>query len=1251
MAIYHLSTKPVSRSSGRSAVASAAYRCAVLLTNHRDGLVHDFTRKEGVEHKEIVLPEGLSADWALDRSALWNAAEFAEKRRDARVAREFEIALPHELPPEGRLKAARAFARDLANRYGAAVDFAIHSPSEHGDIRNYHAHVLMTTRQVGRTRLGEKTVLEHKNARLLANGMATTDMQLRDIRQSWEGIANRQLQREGLDVRIDHRSHVERGLDISPTEHMGVHASQMRLQGMAVERGRLDDKAARQNAALIRQKPEQVLALISNEKSVFDRHDIAKTLHRYINDDARTFRNAFAAVMASPALVELQAERIDPETGEVSSARYSTREMIDLELGMARSAERLHQAQSHGVDRRHVRRAMERQDRSIRKSSGGMLAASDPSAGLSDEQRHAIKHVTGPERIAAVVGFAGAGKSTMLAAAREAWEAQGYQVHGAALAGKAAEGLEESSGIQSRTLASWSYIWDHGRDLIGRGDVLVIDEAGMVGSRQLARFIAEAEERGAKIVLVGDHEQLQAIGAGAPFRAIAGQIGHVELSGIRRQHHDWQREASVAFATHRTAEGLAAYRDHDDIHFAESRDAAMAQIVRDYVADSAERPDGSRVAMAHRRVDVRALNAAIRSELQSRQRLERGHGPSAGADRGNGEDGRELTFQTNNGKREFAAGDRIIFLENNRDLGVKNGMLGTVEHVEKDRIVARLDGRGGDSVSIPTDSYQAIDHGYATTIHKNQGATVDRAFVLASSTMDRHLAYVAMTRHRDSVQLYADIKEFANTGRLVDHGIAPYAHNRQARENYFVTLDNDRGEQHTVWGVDLKRAMQEASPQIGDRIGLQHEGATPVTLPDGTQVQRNAWRVVQGDELAYQKLENRLSRSGVKETTLDYISDFAERHGIASDPWIEQELGVRSEIELASTPKERQEVLARAAHPAREQRDRPSERQQVYEEPAGDLAGPVRREDPHNEFARKIDDGRRDDRTEETKGYRRIRWSDLMSQDGAVPAPTKTVGQQSSLETGKPAPLVPAITRHDRSIEEVAQKRAMSVIDQQFDTVESLARHVFRDPVEVAARLRTAITEKEGNGRIMAKAMAEEPERFGELRGKSGVFGNNRERKEALQYARSLSAHIGYVSEAWERRLGEERGSEQWQREQRDVIEVPGLTPRSAEIIAQVEKTPVEKRGKFIAELRSLPEGQAALDEAKLVAEALTRRFGSSDPRSFARELETRPELAKQAAQIRTIARIVNRTHMADLSYDHTLKQQLNRSQGLGLSR
>ncbi len=344
-------------------------------------------------------------------------------------------------------------------------------------------------------------------------------------------------------------------------------------------------------------------------------------------------------------------------------------------------------------------------------------------------------------------------------------------------------------------------------------------------------------------------------------------------------------EASVDFATHRTAEGLAAYRDHGSISFAETGEDARGEIVRDYLADRDERPDGTRVAMAHRRADVRAINDAIRTELQDRGELAQGNVPAVGSDAG------ALTFQTNDGKREFAPGDRIVFLENNRDLGVKNGMLGTVEHVEAGRIVAQLDGRGGDSVSVPMGDYQAIDHGYATTIHKNQGATVDRAYVMASGTMDRHLTYVAMTRHRDSVQLYAAQDEFTNAGRLVEYGAAPYEHDPQKSDSYFVTLENDKGEQRTLWGVDLERAMKEAAPEIGEKIGLQHEGSTlsPCRMAHRRTATHGRFRTPASWPMTS---ERRLSRSGVKETTLDYTRDFAERRGIA------EQMGVRSEIEI-----------------------------------------------------------------------------------------------------------------------------------------------------------------------------------------------------------------------------------------------------------------------------------------------------------------------------------------------------------------
>ena len=758
MAIYHLSMKSIARASGRSAVAAAAYRSGECLLNQRDGLVHDYERRSGIAHAEIVLPEGVVADWARNRLALWNAAEAAEKRKDARVAREVEVALPHELDAEQRLELTRGFAQDLADRFGVAVDFAIHEPHDASDVRNHHAHLLMTTRQVGEVGLGEKSTIERESKWLLARDLPTAQMQLRDVRQAWEGHANEALAKAGFDLRVNHRSHQDRGLEIEPTEHVGVHATQMRRRGLDVWRSGLDEGAGRRNAELIQEKPEEVLRLIAAEKSVFDRHDVARTLHRYINDDVEAFRTAFAGVMASVALVELQPERVSQD-GEVELARYSTREMVEVEGGMAAAAERLHEAGGFEVARGHVAAAIERQDSALRSA---VLASDDRepglagrlrSARLSDEQRQAVEHITGEARIAAVVGLAGAGKSTMLRAAREAWEAEGFAVHGAALSGKATEGLQESSGIASRTLASWEYAWQNGRQEIGERDVLVIDEAGMLGSRQLSRFVSEVEARGAKLVLVGDHEQLQAIGAGAPFRAIAERIGHAELSEVRRQRVDWQREASVAFATHRTGEGLAAYREQGDVRLAETRDEARAEIVRDYLADREAHPDGSRVAMAHRRADVRALNADIRSALQDQGRLPRSQGLSQGENAG------EVEFQTNDGKRSFAAGDRIVFLENNRDLGVKNGMLGTVEHVEEGRIVAAVDGK--DRISVPMHEYQAVDHGYATTIHKTQGATVDRAFVMASGTMDRHLTYVAMTRHRDGARLYAGMDEFA----------------------------------------------------------------------------------------------------------------------------------------------------------------------------------------------------------------------------------------------------------------------------------------------------------------------------------------------------------------------------------------------------------------------------------------------------------------------------------------------------------
>ena len=240
MAIYHLSVKPVSRGAGRSATAAAAYRAAERILDHTTGQVFDYTRKCGVEHAEIVLPtEAAKRDinWARDRQQLWNAAEFAEKRIDARVAREYEVALPQELTKAQRLELTRTFSRELANRYGCAVDFALHQPHRQGDERNFHAHILTTTRQIEPVGLGAKTSIEWADTDRAKRGLSSGKEEIAEIRGRWAVLTNEKLQALGHEARVDHRSLEAQGIELEPTVHLGPAVHGMQRRGLATEVG------------------------------------------------------------------------------------------------------------------------------------------------------------------------------------------------------------------------------------------------------------------------------------------------------------------------------------------------------------------------------------------------------------------------------------------------------------------------------------------------------------------------------------------------------------------------------------------------------------------------------------------------------------------------------------------------------------------------------------------------------------------------------------------------------------------------------------------------------------------------------------------------------------------------------------------------------------------------------------------------------------------------------------------------------
>jgi ATP-dependent exoDNAse (exonuclease V) alpha subunit len=241
MAIYHLSVKPISRAGGRSATAAAAYRSGELVHDLTSDEVFDYTRKRGVEHSEIVLSAAAARadiNWARDREALWNAAEIAEVRKDARVAREYEVALPHELNRGQRVELVRAFSAELANRYGVAVDFSIHAPHRNGDERNHHAHIMTTTREVTATGLGPKAAVEWSDTDRRKKGLEPAKTEVKAIRERWAALTNEHLLERGIEVRVDHRSLQEQGIDREPQSHLGPAVSGMERRGMETEVGK-----------------------------------------------------------------------------------------------------------------------------------------------------------------------------------------------------------------------------------------------------------------------------------------------------------------------------------------------------------------------------------------------------------------------------------------------------------------------------------------------------------------------------------------------------------------------------------------------------------------------------------------------------------------------------------------------------------------------------------------------------------------------------------------------------------------------------------------------------------------------------------------------------------------------------------------------------------------------------------------------------------------------------------------------------
>ncbi|WP_176556198.1 AAA family ATPase [Rubellimicrobium rubrum] len=740
MAIAFARARYLSRSSGGCAVRSACYNAREAITDLRTGERYSFAHREAPEHHTVLLPEG-AEDRLAASQVLWNLAEAAERRSDAQVAREIVLALPADrgLTHDDRVALAESFAREHFVARGLAVQLDVHAPHAGGgrgdeggavdsdgtgdaesERANHHAHLLITTRRVEGDRLSARKARDlDPVVRTLGGRAAVTDGARWG--ELWRAHQDAFFAAHGLELRVDATA-------VVPGRHVGP--VRMRVPGSeAVARA---EEVARANAAAVRD-PETVLQALTRGNASFTERELDRFLAKHIHDEGEHL-TVKARVLGHADVLALH----DPETG-ASVGRYTTQAVRAQERAALADAAAVAAGRHGGLSKAAQGTGLE----------GRTLRA---------DQRAAFDHAVGPGGLILLEGRAGTGKSYTLGAVRAAHEAAGYEVIGLAptnavaqdlaadgFGPRAGSGAGQGAGQGGRpgraaTVHSELFRLKNGRVTWGARTLVVVDEAAMCDARVTGELLAEARRSGAKVLLAGDDRQLASIERGGLFPELKAAHGSAEIRQVTRQKVDWQRQAAQDLAEGRTLAAVAAFAREGALHWSEDQGAARAALVARWTADTVSDPHATRFVFAYTNKEVDALNAELRAVRKAR-----------------GELGEDVRFDTKHGAASFAVGDRVQVTETLRSARLWNGNAGVITGIDArtGRITARLDGPGGREVSWRAGEFTGFRHGYAGTIYKGQGKTIDHTYLLHSAHWRQASSYVALTRQRESAAIFA----------------------------------------------------------------------------------------------------------------------------------------------------------------------------------------------------------------------------------------------------------------------------------------------------------------------------------------------------------------------------------------------------------------------------------------------------------------------------------------------------------------
>lgn len=664
MAIAFAQVSIHSRSKGHSAIAASSYRTGSRLYDMRTGLTYDYSKRHDVIYSEILLPEGGAPEFA-DREFLWNQVELTEKRSNSQLCKDIVLALPKELSIEHQIALTKQFANAHFVQENLVADIAIH---DHGD-GNPHAHVLITTR-----RLEHYKFSRHKARDLnptFANKFIVEDY----WGERWRDFQNDYFIEHQLDLMVDPNHLISER-----------HAGRMRdeLLNYLAEENQLI-QAARAEIAL--SSPELFIKQIMQTHSVFTRRDIERLVFKTFHNTQHSneYLHLIAQVLEHHSIVNLG-------KNERGIEAYTTKSQYIQEGKLLAHAEQLYKQHNH-----------------VPRSSLETLIKQYQ---LNEEQAQALTYIAKGGDISVLIGRPGVGKSYLLKPLKEHYDSNNYRVLGAALSGKVAKALQAETGIPSSTIASLVYRLRNNQIALSKEHVLIIDEAGMVDFGSMAYLVESVNKVGAKIILVGDPDQLKPIHKGEIFRGIAARVGYIELERITRQRNLEDRKASLALAHGKISDAIEHYSSKGAIHFADECEEAVRTLINQWQHDLNAKKLRDHVILAFTRASVDSLNLQARAAMR-----EKGVVHSD-----------EYEYLSNNGSKKIklASDERILFRQNNKDLGVRNGELAIITQINAHEFHALLD--SGEQVVIPK-SYSCIDYGYALTVHKSQGMTCERTSI------------------------------------------------------------------------------------------------------------------------------------------------------------------------------------------------------------------------------------------------------------------------------------------------------------------------------------------------------------------------------------------------------------------------------------------------------------------------------------------------------------------------------------------